>query len=110
MIHSYYKGQDERQKGMIELMVIDTSLRNCYESSRFISQLDYPEVVIMTFLPVMTIHLAVNSDITHIVYCCYVKLQERNVFSPHSWNICWIDYSFLRSIKSLHMECVCATL
>ena len=32
------------------------------------------------------------------------------MFSPHSWNICRIDYSFLHSIKSLHMECVYATL
>ena len=36
MIHSDYQGQDERQKGMLKLMFIDTSLRNCYESSRFI--------------------------------------------------------------------------
>ena len=36
MIHSNYQGQDERQKGMLKLMVIDTYLRNCYESSRFI--------------------------------------------------------------------------
>ena len=63
----------------------------------------------MTYLHVMTIPLAVNSDITHIL-CCYVQLQARTVFTPHFWNICWIDYSFLRSINSLHMKCVYATL
>ena len=47
MIHSDYQGQDERQKGMLELMVIDTSLRNCYESSRFIGPLDDPEAAIL---------------------------------------------------------------
>ena len=72
MIQSNYQWQDERQKGMLELMVIDTTLRNCYESSRFIGKLDDPEVVTMTYLPVTTITLAVKSGITHIVYCCYV--------------------------------------
>ena len=47
MIHSDYLGQDGRQKGMLKLMVIDTSLRNCYESSRFIGQLDDPETAIL---------------------------------------------------------------
>ena len=47
MNHSDYLGQDERQKGMLELMVIDTSLRNCYKSSRFIGQLDDPEAAIL---------------------------------------------------------------
>ena len=47
MIHSDSQGQDERQKGMLELMVIDTSLRNCYESSRFIGQIDDPEAAIL---------------------------------------------------------------
>ena len=47
MIHSDYQGQDERQNGMLELMVIDTSSRNCYESSRFIGQLDDPETAIL---------------------------------------------------------------
>ena len=47
MKHSDYQGQDERQKGMLELMVIDTSLRNCDESSRFIGQLDVPEAAIL---------------------------------------------------------------
>ena len=72
MIHSDYQGQDVRHKGMLELMVIDTSLCNCYEWSRFIGRLDDPEVVIMTYLPVTAIPLAVNSDMTHIGYCCYV--------------------------------------
>ena len=45
MIHSGYQGQHERQKGMLKVMVIDTSLRNCYESSRFIGRLDDPEAI-----------------------------------------------------------------
>ena len=70
MIQSDFQGQDERQKGMLGLMVIDTSLLNCYESSRFIGRLDDPEIVTMTYLHVTIIPLAVNSDIIHIVYCC----------------------------------------
>ena len=45
-------------------MVICVSLCNCYESSRFIGRLRDPEVITMTYLPVTTIPLAVNSPAT----------------------------------------------
>ena len=53
-------------------MVSDTSLCKCYESSRFIGRFDDPEVVTMPYFHVTTIPLAVNSDITRIVFCYYV--------------------------------------
>ena len=65
-------GDVSDKKGVLKLMVIDTSLCKCYESIRFIGRFDDPDVVTMTYLPVTTIPLAVNSDITRIVYCCYV--------------------------------------
>ena len=74
MIHSDYQGQDERQKGMLKLMV-SIPLCAIAESSRFIGRLDDPEVVTMTYLPVTTTPLAVNSDkgkTSVLIYLCII--------------------------------------
>ena len=80
-----YQGQDERQTGVLKLMVIDTSLCTCYASRRFIGRLRWTGS--RHYLPLTTIPLAVNRDITYLSdvnRVCVIKCNEkrdRNVFT-----------------------------